>query len=217
MVFSKLCSRPTFVGIGRPVGIAAPPRAIGPALNRNPPFSAAKTISSSTTVRALLKTTHSTISSFPSPSVFHTAFSSSVTPVMETRVPPPDSGEFFWIRPNSTRLGGIRCPAYLHQSQSLRYAGRTKRIDLSRRTADGGGQLILYDLGILAAFLDCARLPDFRLGWYSLALIVGMIEKNINSRERSRNLVKSTTIGNGTISSLSVSVNRNQSVIYLLP
>lgn len=48
----------------------------------------------------------------PSPSVAHTAFSSSVLPVMVTLVPPPLSGEFFWIRPNSTRLGGIRCPAY---------------------------------------------------------------------------------------------------------
>jgi hypothetical protein len=50
------------------------------------------------------------ITHLPSPSVFHTAFSSSVLPVIMTRVPPspPFSVEVFSIRPNSTRFGGIR-------------------------------------------------------------------------------------------------------------
>jgi hypothetical protein len=73
-----------------------------------PDLAVAAIISSSTTVNAELKTTHSTISSLPSPNVFQTAFSSSDLPVIDTRVPPPDSGEFFCIRPNSTRLGGIK-------------------------------------------------------------------------------------------------------------
>lgn len=46
--------------------------------------------------------------SFPSPSVRHTAFSASVRPVTDNLVPPPSSGLFFMILPNSTRLGGIK-------------------------------------------------------------------------------------------------------------
>ena len=58
-------------------------------------------------------TAHSTISSFPSPRVFQTAFSSSDLPVMVTRVPPPvmafPSGPIFLeICPNCIRLGGMR-------------------------------------------------------------------------------------------------------------
>ena len=61
---------------------------------------------------AAQRTTHSTQSSFPSPSVCHTAFSSAVFPVMLILVPPPlGPGGFFWILPNSIRLGGMLCPA----------------------------------------------------------------------------------------------------------
>lgn len=70
-----------------------------------PAFSAALTISSSRTCRAAQMTAHSTMSSLPSPSVFHTAFSSSVLPVIVTRVPPPVIGlpsgpMFFEMWPN---------------------------------------------------------------------------------------------------------------------
>lgn len=62
---------------------------------------------------AAQSTTHSTQSSFPSPSVCQTAFSSGVFPVMEIRVPPPPGpGGFFCILPNSMRFGGIEWPAY---------------------------------------------------------------------------------------------------------
>jgi hypothetical protein len=47
--------------------------------------------------------THSTQSSFPSPSVCQTFFSSSVLPVTDIRVPPPFSGGFFEILPNWRR------------------------------------------------------------------------------------------------------------------
>lgn len=64
------------------------------------------------------------MSSFPSPSVFQTAFSSSVRPVTLILVPPPlclppsVDGWFLRIFPNSTRLGGIRWPAYLRGQAS---------------------------------------------------------------------------------------------------
>lgn len=61
---------------------------------------------------AAQSTTHSTQSSLPSPSVCQTAFSSGVFPVMLMRVPPPfGPGGFFWIFPNSIRLGGMLWPA----------------------------------------------------------------------------------------------------------
>jgi len=76
-------------------------------------FSAALMISSSSKLRAAQRTTHSTQSSFPSPRVCHTAFSSGVLPVMLIRVPPPfGPGGFFMILPNSIRLGGMLWPAY---------------------------------------------------------------------------------------------------------
>jgi hypothetical protein len=58
--------------------------------------------------RAAQRTTHSTQSSLPSPRVCQTAFSSGVLPVMLILVPPPfGPGGFFWILPNSMRLGGM--------------------------------------------------------------------------------------------------------------
>ena len=48
--------------------------------------------------------THSTQSSFPSPKVCQTFFSSSVRPVTVIRVPPPFSGGFFEILPNCHQL-----------------------------------------------------------------------------------------------------------------
>lgn len=58
-------------------------------------------------------TAHSTISSLPSPNVFHTAFSSSLLPVIVTRVPPPVTGfpsgvTDFEMCPNCIRFGGMR-------------------------------------------------------------------------------------------------------------
>jgi hypothetical protein len=62
-------------------------------------FSAALMISSSSRFKAAQSTIHSTMSSFPSPNVCHTAFSSDDFPVMLTRVPPPPpplpTAEFF--------------------------------------------------------------------------------------------------------------------------
>lgn len=78
-----------------------------------PAASAALTISSSRTWRAAQMTAHSTMSSLPSPSVFHTAFSSSVLPVIVTRVPPPVMGlpsgpKLLEMCPNWMRFGGMR-------------------------------------------------------------------------------------------------------------
>lgn len=71
-------------------------------------FSAAFMISSSRRFSAAQRTTHSTQSSFPSPNVCQTAFSSGVLPVMLILVPPPfGPGGFFCIFPNSMRFGGI--------------------------------------------------------------------------------------------------------------
>lgn len=70
-------------------------------------------ITHSKRLRQAQATTHSTQSSLPTPSVCQTCFSSSVLPVMVIRVPPPRSGGFLAILPNSTRLGGIWWPAYL--------------------------------------------------------------------------------------------------------
>lgn len=80
---------------------------------RIPAASAALTISSSSTCRAAQMTAHSTISSLPSPSVFQTAFSSSVLPVIVTLVPPPVTGfpsgvTDFEMCPNCIRFGGMR-------------------------------------------------------------------------------------------------------------
>jgi len=80
-------------------------------LEFEPFFSAALRISSSRRLRAAHRTTHSTQSSLPSPSVCQTAFSSGVLPVMAILVPPPLEAGFFWILPNSIRLGGIKWPA----------------------------------------------------------------------------------------------------------
>lgn len=92
---------PPMGGGGRRRGPPGPP-------GGKPAFSAAATISSSRTANAAHKTIHSTPSSLPSPILFQTAFSSSVRPVMATRVPPPASAGFLLILPNSTRLGGMR-------------------------------------------------------------------------------------------------------------
>lgn len=88
---------------------------------RMPAASAALTISSSRTCSAAHMTAHSTMSSLPSPRVFHTAFSSSVLPVIVTRVPPPvtalPSGVTdFEICPNCIRLGGMRSGAIASES-----------------------------------------------------------------------------------------------------
>lgn len=62
--------------------------------------------------RAAQRTTHSTQSSLPSPSVCQTAFSSGDFPEIVMRVPPPlGPGGFFWILPNSMRFGGMLWPA----------------------------------------------------------------------------------------------------------
>ena len=62
----------------------------------------------SSRLSAAQRTTHSTQSSFPSPKVCHTAFSSGVFPVMLILVPPPfGPGGFFCIFPNSMRFGGM--------------------------------------------------------------------------------------------------------------
>lgn len=78
-----------------------------------PAASAAFTISSSKTCNAAQMTAHSTMSSFPSPNVFQTAFSSSLLPVIVTRVPPPVTGlpsgvTDFEMWPKCIRFGGMR-------------------------------------------------------------------------------------------------------------
>lgn len=99
--------------VGLELGIAAAIAAGRPPLAAML-FSAALIISSSSTFNAAHKTIHSTMSSLPSPNVCQTAFSSGVFPVIVTLVPPPPlfallpGAAFFWIFPNSIRLGGMR-------------------------------------------------------------------------------------------------------------